>query len=83
MSLIALYFNFTFVVPVLSLILFLVGIGLDFDVYKKCDILLWSSLITVAPIWLGQPISINTGGLPFHFRTFSISPKKRLFVKPL
>ena len=60
---IALYCNYTAVVPVLSLILFIVGIAFDTEVYKKCDILLWSSMITVAPIWLGQPISIATGKL--------------------
>ena len=63
LSLIALYCNVTYVVPVLSIILFVVGMALDFETYKKCDILLWSSMITVAPIWLGQPISLNTGGL--------------------
>ena len=54
------YFNQLGIVPIVSIILFLTSLSFDSTSYQINNFTTWLLLYVISPIWLGQPISLES-----------------------
>ena len=54
------YFNQLGIVPIVPIILFLTSLSFDSTSYQINNFTTWLLLYAISPIWLGQPISLDS-----------------------